>query len=94
MLSSTQSATYGQLLMLSPTLVVESLDALLLHPDPIVACTGAMQKTSKNSSKKSFADLLMSILNIEDRKAIPMSSTLTQLGIDSLTGIELQYIIQ
>jgi fatty acid synthase len=73
---------------------LEHHDCLLLHPAPIVACTVTVDKSTKAVGKECFIDLLMRALNIEDRKTIAMSSTFSQLGIDSLASIEMQQMIQ
>ncbi|KAG5671364.1 hypothetical protein PVAND_001565 [Polypedilum vanderplanki] len=74
---------------------LEQHDILLNHPEPIVACTVIFNKNDKSTDeKKNFIEMLMEVLNIEDRKSISMSSTFSQLGIDSLAGIEIQQMIE
>ncbi|KAG5680239.1 hypothetical protein PVAND_009762 [Polypedilum vanderplanki] len=73
---------------------LEQHDVLLHHPEPIVACTVTVKKNSKSDVKRSFIEMLMEVLNIDDRKSISMSSTFSQLGIDSLAGIEMQQMIK
>ncbi|KAG5675346.1 hypothetical protein PVAND_005256 [Polypedilum vanderplanki] len=74
--------------------VLESLDILLLHPDPIVASTVFLDKNIQSDEKLGLIDMLMKLLNIEDRKTISMNSTFSQLGIDSLAGVEMQQLIE
>lgn len=73
---------------------LEQHDVLLNHSEPIVACTVTVNKNTKSDDKKSFIEMLMEVLNIEDQKTISMSSTFSQLGIDSLAGVELQQMIE
>ncbi|KAG5674223.1 hypothetical protein PVAND_004203 [Polypedilum vanderplanki] len=73
---------------------LEQHDFLLNHPEPIVACTVTIDKSLITDKKKNFIEMLMEALNIEDRKSISMSSTFSQLGIDSLAGIEMQQLIE
>ncbi|KAG5670620.1 hypothetical protein PVAND_000869 [Polypedilum vanderplanki] len=72
---------------------LEQHDVLLSHPVLIVASTVTIDKTSISNRRKDFVEILMEVLNIEDRKSISMSSTFSQLGINSLAGIELQQMI-
>jgi acyl carrier protein len=74
--------------------LLEHHDCLLLHPEPIMSCTVTLNKMGVASGKEGFIDMLMRILNIDDRKSISMNSTFSQLGIDSLAGVEMHQMIE
>jgi acyl carrier protein len=74
--------------------LLELHDCLLLHPEPIMSCTVTLNKMGVASGKEGFIDMLMRILNIDDRKSISMNSTFSQLGIDSLAGVEMHQMIE
>ncbi|KAG5669844.1 hypothetical protein PVAND_000135 [Polypedilum vanderplanki] len=78
----------------SITSILESLDTLLLHPDAIVGCVVLADKFDESNKQMGLIDMLMKLLNIEDRKSISMNSNFSQLGIDSLVGIEMQQLIE
>jgi fatty acid synthase len=44
--------------------------------------------------KGNVIDIILNIMGIRDKKSISMDSTLTQLGIDSLMGVEIQQILE
>ncbi|XP_070505890.1 fatty acid synthase-like [Chironomus tepperi] len=73
---------------------LEVLDTLLTTPDPIVSSMIVADKKLGDLSKGNIIDMIFKIMGIRDRKSVSMDSTLTQLGIDSLTGVEIQYIIE
>ncbi|CAG9798235.1 unnamed protein product [Chironomus riparius] len=72
----------------------EVLDTLLTSDDPIVSSMIVADKKSSNSKKRNIIDIIFNIMGIRDRKSVSMDSSLTQLGIDSLTGVELQQTIE
>lgn len=74
--------------------LLEQHDRLLLHPEPIVACTATATKKGVDGEKRNLIDMLMRLLNIKDRKGISLNSTFSQLGIDSLAGVELHQTIE
>ncbi|XP_070505891.1 fatty acid synthase-like [Chironomus tepperi] len=73
---------------------LEVLDNLLTLPDPIVSSMIVADKKLGDLSKDNIIDMIFKIMGIRDKKSISMESTLTQLGIDSLTGVEIQQIIE
>lgn len=73
---------------------LEQHDCLLTNPEPIVACSITLSNFGGSDGNKDFIGMLMELLNIEDRKSISMSSTFSQLGIDSLGGVELQQMME
>ncbi|KAG5683715.1 hypothetical protein PVAND_012980 [Polypedilum vanderplanki] len=74
--------------------LLEHHDALLLNPEPIMSCMATFKKKGVTLEKEGFIDMLMRVLNIEDRKTISMNSTFSQLGIDSLGGVEMMQMIE
>jgi len=73
---------------------LEALDILLTSNDPIVSSMIVADKKSSDVKKGNIIDIIFKIMGIRDRKSVSMDSTLTQLGIDSLTGVEIQQIIE
>ncbi|XP_070505897.1 fatty acid synthase-like isoform X2 [Chironomus tepperi] len=73
---------------------LEVLDVLLTLKDPIVSSMIVADKKSSSFEKGNIVDMIFRIMGIRDKKSISMDSTLTQLGIDSLTGVEIQQIIE
>ncbi|KAG5666321.1 hypothetical protein PVAND_014356 [Polypedilum vanderplanki] len=64
------------------------------EPQPIVAC--AVYNTNKKlyEGKKGFIEIIMNLFNIEDRSSFSLNLTFSQLGVDSLAGIEIQNRIE
>lgn len=75
-------------------LCIEVLDTLLTSHDPIVSSMIVADKKSSSTKKRNIIDIIFNIMGIRDRKTVSMDSSLTQLGIDSLTGVELQQTIE
>ncbi|KAL7030367.1 hypothetical protein ACKWTF_006628 [Chironomus riparius] len=73
---------------------LEVLDTLLTSPDPITSSMIVADKKLNDMNKGNIIDMIFKIMGIRDKKSVSMDSTLTQLGIDSLTGVEIQQIIE
>jgi len=73
---------------------LEVLDVLLTSKDSIVSSTVVADRYLEDFRKGNVIDIILNIMVIRDKKSISMDSTLTQLGIDSLTGVEIQQIIE
>jgi fatty acid synthase len=73
---------------------LEVLDVLLTSDDTIVSSMVVADKTIGDVKKGNIIDMILKIMGIRDRKSISMDSTLTQLGIDSLMGVEIQQILE
>lgn len=73
---------------------LEVLDDLLTSNYPIVSSMVVADKQSGDNRKGNFIDMIIKIMGIRDRKSISMDSTLTQLGIDSLMGVEIQQLLE
>ncbi|KAL7023366.1 hypothetical protein ACKWTF_012570 [Chironomus riparius] len=70
------------------------LDVLLLSNNPIVSSMIVADKKTSNKKNGNVIDIIFNIMGIREGKSISMYSTLTQLGIDSLTGVEIQQTIE
>lgn len=84
----------GGMLPQGITSCLDTLDILLTSPEPIVCSMIVDDKQMTDAKKGNVVDLILSIMGIADRKSIPMDSTLTKLGIDSLMGVEIQQTIE
>ncbi|XP_070505894.1 fatty acid synthase-like isoform X2 [Chironomus tepperi] len=73
---------------------LEVLDVLLTSQDLIVSSTVVADKHMEDFRKGNVIDIILNIMGIRDKKSISMDSTLTQLGIDSLMGVEIQQILE
>lgn len=73
---------------------LEVLDDLLTSSFPIVSSMVMADKKFGDTRKGNFIDMIIKIMGIRDRKSISMDSTLTQLGIDSLMGVEIQQLLE
>jgi len=85
---------FGGTLPQSINSCLEVLDILLTSNNPIVSSMIVADKKLSDLNKGNIIDMIFKIMGIRDRKSVSMDSTLTQLGIDSLTGVEIQYIIE
>jgi fatty acid synthase len=72
----------------------EVLDVLLTSDDPIVSSMIVADKKSGGPKMRNVLDIIFNIMVIRDRKSVSMDSSLANLGIDSLTGVELQQTIE
>lgn len=73
---------------------IEVLDDLLTSDDPIVSSMIVADKHANDSKKGNIIDMILKIMGVRDRKTISMDSTLTQLGIDSLMGVEIAQLLE
>lgn len=73
---------------------IDVLDDLLISNDPIVSSMIVAEKHASDSKKGNIIDMILKIMGIRDRKTISMDSTLTQLGIDSLMGVEIAQLLE
>lgn len=73
---------------------LEALDILLASKDPIVSSMVIAEKHMEDFKKGNVIDMILNIMGIRDKKSISTDSTLTQLGIDSLMGVEIQQILE
>lgn len=73
---------------------LEVLDRLLVSADPIVSSMVVADKHTGDGAKRNIIDTILKIMGVRDKKSISMDSTLTQLGIDSLMGVEIQQVLE
>lgn len=73
---------------------LESMDVLLTADASIVSSMILAEKQVKDFRKGNVIDIILNIMGVRDKKSISMDSTLTQLGIDSLMGVEIQQILE
>lgn len=70
---------------------LNSLDTLLSCKEPIVSCIVVAQKNIclKSGNTGNVIDSVMKILGIHDMKTISMDSALSDIGLDSFSGLEI-----
>jgi fatty acid synthase, animal type len=73
---------------------LEVLDSLLTVDETIVASMIVAEKRVDDSKKGNILDTIFNIMSIRDRKAISMETSLSQLGMDSLMGVEIQQVLE
>lgn len=73
---------------------LEVLDRLLVSTDAIVSSMVVADKDVGEEGKRNIIDTILKIMGVRDKKSISMDSTLTQLGIDSLMGVEIQQVVE
>jgi fatty acid synthase, animal type len=73
---------------------LEVLDTLMLADETIVASMIVAEKNIDNISKGNIIDTIFNIMSIRDKKAISMETSLSRLGMDSLTGVEIQQVLE
>lgn len=73
---------------------LEVLDRLLISSDAIVSSMVVADKHISDAGKRNIIDTILKIMGVRDKKSISMDSTLTQLGIDSLMGVEIQQVLE
>lgn len=73
---------------------LEVLDRLLIATDTIVSSMVVAEKHVGDSGKRNIIDTILKIMGVRDKRSISMDSTLTQLGIDSLMGVEIQQVVE
>lgn len=73
---------------------LEVLDELLSVNEPIVSSMIVAEKKSYDTKKGNIIDTILNIMSIRDRKTISMETTLAQLGMDSLMGVEILQILE
>lgn len=73
---------------------LEVLDRLLISAEAIVTSMVVADKHTSDGGKRNVIDTILKIMGVRDKKSISMDSTLTQLGIDSLMGVEIQQVLE
>ncbi|XP_067015649.2 fatty acid synthase [Anabrus simplex] len=72
---------------------LEALDNFLKQPHPVVASMVVAEKLGSDSSTNLF-DRILGILGIRDSKKLSPSATLAELGMDSMTGVEVKQTLE
>jgi fatty acid synthase, animal type len=73
---------------------LEILDILLTADETIVSSMVVGQKSLNDVKEGNVIDTIFKIMSIRDRKAISMETSLSQLGMDSLMGVEIQQVLE
>lgn len=76
---------------------LSAFDVLLRHPQPVLASMVLAEKRKGGSgggNQVSLIDAIGNILGIKDTKNIDASSTLADLGMDSLMGAEIKQTLE
>jgi fatty acid synthase len=73
---------------------LEVLDDLMTCDSTIVSSMIVADKQAGEARKGNIIDMILKIMGVRDRKSISMESTLTQLGIDSLMGVEIAQLLE
>lgn len=73
---------------------LNELDILLTTNDPIVLSMVVAEKKSGTSGKKNLVDSVLNIMGVRDIKSISMTTSLSELGLDSLMAVELRQTLE
>lgn len=71
------------------TTCVNSLDTLLVSHGPIVSCLVVAPKQEVVNTKQDAISMAMKILGVRDMKSLAINLTFAELGLDSLTTVEM-----
>ncbi|XP_070498587.1 fatty acid synthase-like [Chironomus tepperi] len=72
----------------------EVYDSLLTSDAPVVSSMVKADQHMDDVKRRNIVDIILNIMGIRDKKSISMDSTFTQLGIDSLMGVEIQQVCE
>jgi fatty acid synthase len=73
---------------------LQVMDALLATNEPIVSSIVVAEKRYDNKGSKNILETIMRVMGIRDVKSISMDSTLSELGMDSLMGVEIHQLLE
>ncbi|KAL7037047.1 hypothetical protein ACKWTF_009050 [Chironomus riparius] len=73
---------------------LEELDTLLTVNHPIVASMVVAEKKAKVGAGFSVIEAVMSIMSIREMKSVSMDATLSEIGMDSLMGVEIRQMLE
>lgn len=73
---------------------LDVLDTLLNIEDPITASMVVAEKRQDSNRGKNVVEAVMNIIGINDIKMVSTTSTLAELGMDSLMTVEVQQFLQ
>uniref|UniRef100_A0A1A9W891 Uncharacterized protein n=1 Tax=Glossina brevipalpis TaxID=37001 RepID=A0A1A9W891_9MUSC len=73
---------------------LQELDTLLNTPDAIVGSMVVAEKRLGNSGSENIIQTVMNVMGIRDTKSISLSTTLSEMGMDSLMAVEIQQTLE
>ncbi|XP_055377679.1 fatty acid synthase isoform X2 [Condylostylus longicornis] len=73
---------------------LQELDTLLSTPDALVASMVVAEKRIGRSGTESIMETVLSIMGIRDLKSVSMSSSLAEMGMDSLMAVEIKQTLE
>lgn len=73
---------------------LQVMDKLLASNEPIVASMVVAEKRHDTKGNKNIVEAIMHVMGIREIKSISMDSTLSELGMDSLMGVEIHQLLE
>ncbi|KAH8409664.1 hypothetical protein KR222_001306 [Zaprionus bogoriensis] len=73
---------------------LQELDTLLTAPAAIVSSMVVAEKRSGRTGNESIIDTVMNIMGIRDLKSVSLSTTLSEMGMDSLMAVEIKQTLE
>lgn len=73
---------------------LSALDQLIMCDDPIVASMVIPLKSNQANAKENFLQTILNILGIRNIKSVPITSTLSDFGVDSLMIVEIKQTLE
>ncbi|CAL7939125.1 unnamed protein product [Xylocopa violacea] len=73
---------------------LEELDKFMIHNKPIVASMVVAEKRASVNETTNVLEAVMSIMNIKDLKTVGHSSSLAELGMDSMMAVEIKQTLE
>ncbi|XP_065219793.1 fatty acid synthase isoform X2 [Planococcus citri] len=73
---------------------LEVMDYFIKQPNPIVASMVVAEKRSGSSGSGTIVDTVANILGLRDLKTVSLHSTLAELGMDSMMGVEIKQTLE
>nr|QCW07581.1 fatty acid synthase 1 [Blattella germanica] len=73
---------------------LEELDRFLKQPCPVVASMVVAEKRVGSGGSGTIVDCVSNVLGIRDLKTVSLHSTLAELGMDSMMGVEIKQTLE
>lgn len=75
---------------------LEELDILLTCSEPVVECFQCNNKEIgvNKEEKKDIITSVKHIMSLQNKKAIPLDTKLSELGMDSLIAVEIRHVLE
>ncbi|XP_076764194.1 fatty acid synthase-like [Xylocopa sonorina] len=89
LMENNQQLAIGGTLPQSISSCLEELDKFLVQSRPIIASMVVAEKRRGTNSANNILEAVMNIMNIKDLKAVTQSSSLAELGMDSMLAVEI-----